>query len=65
MTRPNDEWGETIRKFVAACDVNNVGRLKMNAHPYNRECPACGGKMCQHVRVNSLVPYEEIAEEVG
>jgi len=33
-------------------------------HNNSMRCPACNNGMCRYVKVNSLVPYEEIEAEV-
>ena len=43
--------------------MTKSGTETPKAHTFNRQCPACKG-LCVHVKVNSLVPYEEIEAEI-
>jgi C4-type Zn-finger protein len=35
----------------------------LNTHIQSMQCPICKG-MCKYVKLNSLVPYEEIEAEI-
>jgi hypothetical protein len=35
----------------------------MNTHTQSMHCPVCKG-MCKYVKLNSIVPYEEIEAEI-